>query len=142
MLQNAYVLDKIGADTAENELNSAEILPIGRRVADHQGLDRRRALLGRGRAPRHRRRGPAPPAGPASATCQNIWRLHGAVFFPGNFTRAKARQPLSGKPNDWEEAREEAAGLRAAGHRLCFLAVPPAFFSSRTLTNHSSAPKS
>merc|ERR1719313_861062 len=28
-----------------------------------------------------------------------------------------------GKPNDWEEAREEAAGLRAAGHRLCFLAV-------------------
>ena len=33
MLKNAYLLAKIGADTAENELNSAEILPIGRRVA-------------------------------------------------------------------------------------------------------------
>ena len=30
MLQNAYFLAKIGADTAENELHFAEILPIGR----------------------------------------------------------------------------------------------------------------
>ena len=34
MLQNAYFLAKIGADTAENERYFAEILPIGRRVAD------------------------------------------------------------------------------------------------------------
>ena len=31
MLKNAYFLAKIGADTAENERNFAEILPIGRR---------------------------------------------------------------------------------------------------------------
>ena len=29
MLQNAYFLAKIGADTAKKELNVAEILPIG-----------------------------------------------------------------------------------------------------------------
>ena len=34
MLQNAHFLAKIGADTAENEQHFAEILPIGRRVAD------------------------------------------------------------------------------------------------------------
>ena len=34
MLQNAYFLAKIGADTAENEQHFAEILPIGRRFAD------------------------------------------------------------------------------------------------------------
>ncbi len=33
MLQNAYFLAKIGADTAENEQHFAEILPIDRRVA-------------------------------------------------------------------------------------------------------------
>ena len=33
MLQNAYLLAKIGADTAENEHHFAEILPIGHRVA-------------------------------------------------------------------------------------------------------------
>ena len=32
MLQNAYFLAKIGADTAENEQHFAEILPIGRHV--------------------------------------------------------------------------------------------------------------
>ena len=30
-----YLLAKIGADTAENEQHFVEILPIGRRVADH-----------------------------------------------------------------------------------------------------------
>ena len=35
MLKNAYLLAKIGADTAENEQYLAEILPIGRRVAYH-----------------------------------------------------------------------------------------------------------
>ena len=34
MLTNAYLLAKIGADTAENEQHFAENLPIGRRVAD------------------------------------------------------------------------------------------------------------
>ena len=34
MLKNAYLLAKIGADTAENEQHFAEILPIGRRVTD------------------------------------------------------------------------------------------------------------
>ena len=34
MLSNAYLLVKIGADTAENEQHFAENLPIGRRVAD------------------------------------------------------------------------------------------------------------
>ena len=38
MLQNAYFLAKIGADTAENGQHSAEILPIGRRVAEHGWL--------------------------------------------------------------------------------------------------------
>ena len=42
MLQNAYFLAKIGADTAENEQHLAEILPIGRRAADRcPGLRRR-----------------------------------------------------------------------------------------------------
>ena len=34
MLQNAYFLAKIGADTVENEQHFAESLRIGRRVAD------------------------------------------------------------------------------------------------------------
>ncbi len=34
MLSNAYFLANIGADLAENEQHFAEILPIGRRVAD------------------------------------------------------------------------------------------------------------
>ena len=38
MLQNAYLLAKVGADTAENEQHVAEILPIGRRVADARWL--------------------------------------------------------------------------------------------------------
>ena len=40
MLQNAYFLAKIGADTAENEQHFAEILPIGRRVADLRSPER------------------------------------------------------------------------------------------------------
>ena len=42
MLQNAYLLAKIGADTAENEQHFAEILPIGRRVADRRCAGDRR----------------------------------------------------------------------------------------------------
>ena len=45
MLQNAYFLAKIGADTAKNEGKFAEILPIGRRVAacGRRGLPHLRA---------------------------------------------------------------------------------------------------
>ena len=46
MLQNAYFLEKIGADTAENERNFAEILlKIGDYPTDpwHQSGGRRRA---------------------------------------------------------------------------------------------------
>ena len=46
MLQNAYFLAKIGADTAENEQHFAEIFPIDRRVAD--GSRRRKRALGTG----------------------------------------------------------------------------------------------
>ena len=44
MLQNAYFLAKIGADTAENEQHFAEILPIGRRVAEPDRSRRADAL--------------------------------------------------------------------------------------------------
>ena len=37
MLQNVYFLAKIGAGTAENEQHFANILPIGRRVAERPG---------------------------------------------------------------------------------------------------------
>ena len=46
MLKIAYLLVKIGADTAENEQQFAEILPIDRRVAA-RALPRRRSA-GRG----------------------------------------------------------------------------------------------
>ena len=47
MLQNAYFLAKIGADTAEIELHLAEMLPIGRfdrltRAAEREALRARR----------------------------------------------------------------------------------------------------
>ena len=61
MLQNAYFLAKIGADTAENEQRFAEILPIGRSVAGE--LDGCAAWPSPGRLPPARRRqGPPPPA--------------------------------------------------------------------------------
>ena len=37
MLQNAYLVAKIGDDTAENEQHFAKILPIGRLVAAPSG---------------------------------------------------------------------------------------------------------
>ena len=40
MQKNAYFLAKIGADTAENEQHFAEILPIGRRVAEARACPR------------------------------------------------------------------------------------------------------
>ena len=41
MLQNAYFLAKIGADTAENEQHFAEVLPKNRRGIDPYPLARR-----------------------------------------------------------------------------------------------------
>ena len=43
MLQNEYLLAKIGADTAESEQHFAEILPIGRRVTGRVGSAQRYA---------------------------------------------------------------------------------------------------
>ena len=53
MLQNAYLLAKIGADTAENEQHFAEILPtdgaaVPPRVAAEKRLSTNRAAAGRG----------------------------------------------------------------------------------------------
>ena len=45
MLKNAYLLAKIGADTAENEQHFAEILPIGRRVADRSPYGHRTTVV-------------------------------------------------------------------------------------------------
>ena len=45
MLQNAYLLAKVGADIAENEQHFAGILPIGHRVADRAGLPGARPAL-------------------------------------------------------------------------------------------------
>ena len=68
MLQNAYFLAKIGADTAENEQHFAEILPNGRRVADRARLDRRarRAPACAAAARRGRALGSANASGPFS----------------------------------------------------------------------------
>ena len=52
MLQNAYFLAKIGADTAENEQHFAEMLPIGRRVADRCRASRRTAAARSGKKDR------------------------------------------------------------------------------------------
>ena len=43
MQQNAYFVAKIGADTAENEQHSAEILPIGRPACTSAGGPRGRS---------------------------------------------------------------------------------------------------
>ena len=49
MLKNAYLLAKIGAHTAENEQHLAEVLPIGRRVADHGKVNETAQRGGHGR---------------------------------------------------------------------------------------------
>merc|ERR1719247_2587401 len=62
-------------------------------------------------------------------TTEEEERRHGTVFVV-----------TDGKPNDMEEAREEAAGLRAAGHLLCFLAVDSLIDASVALTALASTP--
>ena len=59
MLKNANLLAKIAADTAENEQQSAEILPIGRRVAARDAAAKVRA---RGAAQKARCRWQVHPA--------------------------------------------------------------------------------
>ena len=60
MLQNAYLLAKIGADTAENDQHFAEILPTDAFAPPGAGL-RARPLLGR--LPPHEPRGRLRPFG-------------------------------------------------------------------------------
>ena len=67
MLQNAYFLAKIGADTAENEQHFAEILPTGRRVAD-------RCPEGRGG------RAQLPVFGKISAKCCSFSAVSAPIF--------------------------------------------------------------
>ena len=75
MLKNAYFLAKIGADTAENEQHFAEILPIGRRVADRPGGDTQySARHGAGAAGPPRAR--APRARPRVAI---FWQIFGKM---------------------------------------------------------------
>ena len=79
MLQNAYFLAKIGADTAENEQHFAEILPIGRRGASRRpstpcgGTSRR--LWARGAAPLGTRGGYT-----VDFRGESPGRIHGARF--------------------------------------------------------------
>ena len=56
MLQNAYFLAKIGADTAENEQHFAEILSTFRDVTSPYLTDRDQSVRDR----LHRRQGPGP----------------------------------------------------------------------------------
>ena len=72
MLQNAYLLAKIGADTAENEQHFAEILPIGRRV--HADPSSGPASRGRGPPGFWIDRGAAPePQGSATTAEPQGW---------------------------------------------------------------------
>ena len=84
MLQNAYFLAKIGADTAEIELHSAEMLPIGHRSRDElDGEPHAEALsLGprrqQGRAQRLGRAGPRAEPQPAQhprAAPERLWKI-------------------------------------------------------------------
>ena len=83
MLQNAYLLAKIGADTAENERNLAEILPIklatalrGRpRVAQvprDEEEDRRVGVA----APGRRRRGRRGFRGGRGSSVKITWKIN------------------------------------------------------------------
>ena len=106
MLQNAYFLAKIGADTAENEQHFAEILPIGRRVADRptEGQMRQGACPWRlgfpGAATSGTRPGDVRPAAPLDvqltwAVSFKILRLEGkGCLFPGYLITSNYRITL------------------------------------------------
>ena len=110
MLQNAYFLAKIGADTAENEQHFAEILPIGLPAAR--------------RAPRPRR---APAAGSfGSAVPVHVEIGHELLGVagqgapggevPGSFGGAPQPPPVSGR----EDGRPSIGGGEAVPSPLCF----------------------
>ena len=66
MLSNAYLLAKIGADTAENEQHCAEILPTDALRGYRQELEGQEAQGPLGRAPRPEGgAGPLDPCGSA-----------------------------------------------------------------------------
>ena len=73
MLQNAYFLAKIGAGTSETEQHFAEILPIGRRVADATADRRVRKAVAA--------RQPAPPC--RWTRISSVGPLHSAPIKPG-----------------------------------------------------------
>ena len=79
MLQNAYFLAKIGADTAENEQHLAEILPIGRRVADRPtrpaAAARQAEEYPLAPIPRKRQRTYVPPT-PSAAQLHHVHAAH------------------------------------------------------------------
>ena len=88
MLQNAYFLAKIGADTAENEQQFAEILPIDRRVADRRRPDTENTSRRRRRGARARP-DPLPPArAPSNGPPPRRGEARGG-------SRVRARGPLS-----------------------------------------------
>ena len=78
MLQNAHLLAKIGADTAENEQHLAEILPIGRRVADRPRRVDGGATLGPG-GKHGAEAGPGRGPGRAARRAPAGGRLHGLL---------------------------------------------------------------
>ena len=77
MLQNAYFLAKIGADTAENEQQFAEMLAIGRRVAAPCGG---RLTLSGADIPRGAARSPLPSTGrhggPSGLEIRHLGAVH------------------------------------------------------------------
>ena len=88
MLQNAYLLAKIGADTAENEQYFAEILPIGRRRPPGlRGRPGRRPRSRPGASSRPARGPPEPP--PRTMKCA-------AMFWV--WTTAQKEIPNTEKP--------------------------------------------
>ena len=84
MLQNAYFVAKIGADTAENEQHSAEILPTDA-LRRSSRPTRRRLLRLRSAAPsraRTRRAGAAARGSPRSYVFlffSNFWIMFGKL---------------------------------------------------------------
>ena len=87
MLQNAYSLAKIGADTAENEQHFAEILPKTGNYPTVPGAPRAAGGVGPQRSPRASARPPRParPArrgapAPARERNANFWQNFGKML--------------------------------------------------------------